>query len=295
MSDTVIAPDPPEQAVAPAPPATRTRRGPGRTSTTLRRMIVGAIVPILILAGWDLVVRMGIFPQALIPSPSTVLSTLGDWATGSKGGMFYSGKLATDIAATLERVAIGYLSAAVVGVLLGLLIGVSRWADELLTPTMRILGPVPPTTWIPVCIVVLGIGSVTNYFLVFIGAVFPIAAASTVAVSGVARDLVRAARMMGRGKLGTTFAVVLPAALPGVVGGLRIGLGLAWMMAVTSEMLAVHSGLGYTIWNCYNYLDYPGVFTAMIVLGICGLATDMALRAITGSALRWHTETGVRG
>ncbi|WP_276113808.1 ABC transporter permease [Gordonia sp. N1V] len=260
----------------------------------MRRVLVGTVVPILILLGWDLIVRAGVFPTALIPSPSMVLATLGDWATGSKGGMFYSGKLLTDTAATLERVGIGFVSAAVVGVLLGLLIGVSRWADELLTPTMRILGPVPPTTWIPVCIVVLGIGSLTNYFLVFLGAVFPVAASATVAVSGVSRDLVRAARMMGRRRLGVTFAIVLPAALPGIVGGLRIGLGLAWMMAVTSEMLAVRSGLGYTIWNCYNYLDYPGVFAAMIVLGICGLATDMILRAISSSALRWHTATGVR-
>ncbi|GAA3710335.1 ABC transporter permease [Gordonia hankookensis] len=278
----------------PGPQPRDLRRRTGNASTMIRRIAVGAVVPILILVGWDVVVRLEIFPKALIPSPSTVLSTLNDWATGSQGGMFYSGQLPGDVAATLERVAIGYLSAAVIGVLLGLLIGVSRWADELLTPTMRILGPVPPTTWIPVCIVVLGIGAVTNYFLVFLGAVFPIAASSTVAVSGVARDLVRAARMMGRGRLGTTFAVVLPAALPGIVGGLRIGLGLAWMMAVTSEMLAVRSGLGYTIWNCYNYLDYPGVFAAMIVLGICGLATDMLLRAITASALRWHTATGVR-
>ena len=91
-----------------------------------------------------------------------------------------------------------------------------------------------------------------------------------------------------------TFAVVLPAAFPGVVGGLQLGLGLSWMMAVTSEMLAVHSGLGYTLWNAYNYMDYAGVFAAMIVIGLCGLATDLIFRTSMVPILRWHAQTGVR-
>jgi NitT/TauT family transport system permease protein len=113
-------------------------------------------------------------------------------------------------------------------------------------------------------------------------------------VSGVGRDLLRAGRMMGQNRLQLIWSVVFPAALPGIVGGLRIGLGLSWMMAVTSEMLAVHSGLGYTLWNAYNYLDYPAVFAAMIITGLCGLVTDIALRAATRPTLRWHTDTGVR-
>jgi ABC-type nitrate/sulfonate/bicarbonate transport system permease component len=113
-------------------------------------------------------------------------------------------------------------------------------------------------------------------------------------VSGVGRDLLRAGRMMGDGRAGLIGHVVLPSAFPGIVGGLRIGLGLSWMMAVTSEMLAVHNGLGYTLWNAYNYLDYPAVFAAMIVTGICGLLTDALLLAATRPATRWHAETGVR-
>jgi NitT/TauT family transport system permease protein len=124
--------------------------------------------------------------------------------------------------------------------------------------------------------------------------VFPIVASTAVAVSAVGRDLLRAGRMIGHSRAGVVWHVVLPAALPGIVGGLRIGLGLSWMMAVTSEMLAVHSGLGYTLWNAYNYLDYPAVFAAMIVTGLCGLATDALLLTVARPATRWHAETGVR-
>lgn len=273
-----------------APPRRRARRGGAG-----RRVLVGSAVPVLTLVGWQLCDNLRIFPKALIPPPLTVLATMGDWlGVGHGPQMFYTGHLLSDGAATLLRVLVGFGLAGVFGVALGTAIGVSRHTEEALTPMLRILGPVPPITWIPVAIVVFGIGELTNYFLTFLGAVFPVVAATAVAVSGVGRDLLRAGRMLGLRRLKLVGTVVLPAALPGITGGLRIGLGLSWMMAVTSEMLAVHSGLGYTLWNAYNYLDYPAVFAAMIVTGVCGLATDTLLRLATRRALRWHVATGVR-
>jgi NitT/TauT family transport system permease protein len=254
------------------------------------------VVPLAALTLWEMLDVASVFPKALVPPPLTVLSTMGTWlgVGGGNGHMFYSGHLIGDVRATLVRVIVGFVLAGVIGVALGTAIGVSRKTEEALTPFFRILGPVPPITWIPVAIVVLGIGQRTNFFLTFLGAVFPVIAATSVAVSGVGRDLLRAGRMIGHGRLGLIRAIVLPAALPGIMGGLRIGLGLSWMMAVTSEMLAVHSGLGYTLWNAYNYLDYPAVFAAMIITGLCGLITDSLLRLATKRALRWHTDTGVR-
>lgn len=259
------------------------------------RIVLGLIVPVLVLAGWQLVVTANLFPSALIPGPLTVLRTAEIWlGTRRTPVMFYGGHMFSDIGATLVRVLVGFALASVIGCALGTGIGVSRLVDGLLSPLFKILGPIPPITWIPVAIVLFGIGQDANFALTFVGAVFPVIAATAVAVSGVSRDLLRAGRMMGDGRAGLIWHVVLPSAFPGIVGGLRIGLGLSWMMAVTSEMLAVHSGLGYTLWNAYNYLDYPAVFAAMIVTGICGLATDALLLAATRPATRWHAETGVR-
>ncbi len=274
-----------------APPASkRAWRHP------VRRALVGSVIPLGLLGLWQMLDVVGVFPKALVPPPSTVWSTLGSWLDGSgrAGNMFYAGHLSSDVSATLGRVLVGFALAGAIGVALGTAIGVSRWTEEALTPLFRILGPVPPITWIPIAIVVLGIGQKTNYFLTFLGAVFPVIASTSVTVAGVGRDLLRAGRMMGRRGIGLIATVVLPASLPGILGGLRIGLGLSWMMAVTSEMLAVHSGLGYTLWNAYNYLDYPAVFAAMIVTGLCGLVTDSAVRFASRRALRWHTDTGVR-
>jgi NitT/TauT family transport system permease protein len=268
-------------------------RGTRRPDSMVRKLVLGVSLPLAVIVVWELVVHLAIIPEALLPAPETVLGAIGGWAFGGSH-LFYSGQLLADLTSTLIRVIGGFLLAAVVGVAVGTLIGRSRLFEELLLPTLRALGPVPPTTWIPIAIVFFGLGEQTNIVLTFIGAVFPVLASTTVAVLGVDRALLRAGRMMGFGTMKLTLRVVLPAALPGVVGGLQIGLGLSWMMAVTSEMLAVHSGLGYTLWNAYNYLDYPGVFAAMIVIGLSGLATDVILRTAVRPVLRWHADTGVR-
>lgn len=283
---------------APSQAALAARRRPtglARARRRTGRILLGVIVPVLVLLGWQLVVSAKLFPSALIPAPLTVGETGEIWlGTRHMPVMFYSGHMFGDIGATLVRVLVGFAFASVTGVVLGTAVGVSRLLDGLLSPLLAILGPIPPITWIPVAIVIFGIGQDANFALTFIGAVFPVIAATAVAVSGVGRDLLRAGRMMGDSRAGLIWHVVLPSAFPGIVGGLRLGLGLSWMMAVTSEMLAVHSGLGYTLWNAYNYLDYPAVFAAMIVTGICGLLTDALLLAATAPATRWHAETGVR-
>lgn len=283
----------PAVAVAPHRPAARQS---SRLLAILQRIGLGAILPVLIVLAWYLIAESNIFPRAFVPTPSAVARTFWSWAPFShSSSMFYSGHLFSDIGATLRRVVVGFAIAAVVGVALGLLIGVSALADGILSPLIRILGPVPPTTWIPLTIVVIGLNEAANDFLTFLGAVFPIVASTATTTSGVNRDLLRASRMMGDGKIRELLSVVLPGALPGIVGGLRLGIGISWMMAVTSEMLAVHGGLGYTLWNAYNYLDYPGVFSAMIMIGICGFLSDTLLRLCTRRMLHWHTSTSVRG
>jgi NitT/TauT family transport system permease protein len=268
-------------------------RGTRLPDGMVRKWVLGISLPIAVVAVWELVVHLRVIPEALLPAPETVLGALGSWAFGGSN-LFYSGQLFTDLTSTLIRVLGGFILAALMGVAVGTLIGRSRLFEELLLPTLRALGPVPPTTWIPIAIVFFGLGEQTNIALTFIGAVFPVLASTIVAVLGVDRALLRAGRMMGFGTMKLTLRVILPAALPGIVGGLQIGLGLSWMMAVTSEMLAVHGGLGYTLWNAYNYLNYPGVFAAMAVIGLCGFGTDVILRSAARPVLRWHADTGVR-
>jgi NitT/TauT family transport system permease protein len=274
---------------------TVTRR---RAATRMRlpgRISLGLIIPVLILGLWEFVTATQILPSAVMPGPVEVWESFLNWAgVTHTPRMFYTGMLFVDAGATLGRVACGFLMATVIGVALGIAIGVWRTADEIFTPTIRVLGPIPPVTWLPVVIVILGVGPASNLALIVIGGAFPVIASTITAVSGVNRELLRAGRMMGRGQLSLIGHVIFPAALPGILGGMRIGLGLSWVMAVTSEMLAVHSGLGYTLWNAYNYFNYSQVFAAMIITGLCGLATDFLLQLSMRRFTRWHVETGVR-
>lgn len=260
-------------------------------------LALGAVIPALAVLTWFLVGYYAILPPSLVPSPVQVLQALLNWSGltgGSQPNMFYSGNLLHDVYATLLRVLGGFFAAMFLGVGFGVLIGMKRAADVMLSPSIKLLGPVPPITIFPVAIVLFGIGEKTNVFLTAYGAFFPILSASVTAVMGVHRDILRAGRMLGHRSLGLIMHVVIPAALPGIVGSLRIGLGLAWMMAVTSEMLAVHSGLGYTLWNAYNYFDYPAVYAAMFVIGFCGLVTDTVISIVTARAVRWHEDTNAR-
>ena len=267
-----------------------------RLKSNWTKVGLGLILPILFVSLWEGLEMTKMVSSALIPTPFAVFKVLEIWAGygPTSGSLFFTGQLAADIFATLERVLVGFGLAVIFGLVLGVAIGMYRIADDLLTPTIRVLGPVPPITWIPVAIVVLGTGELTNFFLTFLGALFPIVAGTAIAVLGVDRNTLRVGRMMGWKGLSLIRYVVFPASLPSVVGSLRVGLSVSWLMAVTSEMVAVHSGLGYTLWNAYNYLDYPAVFAAMFVIGICGLSTDVILRLATKSTLEWHSETGVR-
>lgn len=258
---------------------------------------LGVIIPSMILIVWLL---DGIFhwlPSALIPTPHQILLALQVWsghAAERYRQLFYWNMLVSDISVTLFRLIVGFLLAVFIGVTTGIAIGMSSFADHLLTPTFRVLGPIPPITIFPLAIILLGLGSQTNIFLTFYGAFFPIMAASATAVAGVPRDLLRAGKMLGFNAFHRIIFVVLPSALPAIIGSIRLGLGLAWMMEVTSEMMGVHSGLGYTMWNAYNYFDYSEVYAAMLVIGLCGFVSDYIVRLLTNKSVAWHAQTGVR-
>ncbi|APZ43746.1 ABC transporter permease [Acidihalobacter ferrooxydans] len=260
-------------------------------------VVLGSLVPVTLFLLWYFVGYFNIVPSSLVPTPGQVFEAFVNWfglSAGHAPQMFYSGMLLSDIYSTLFRVVAGFLIATVAGVGFGIAIGMSRSVDTLFSPTFRLLGPIPPITLFPLAIVILGLGETTDVFLTAYGAFFPILAASITAVMGVHRDLLRAGRMMGHRMVGLILFVIIPAALPGISGSLRIGLGLAWMMAVTTEMLAVHSGLGYTLWNAYNYFDYPAVYAAMFMIGLCGLLTDAVVDLLTRRAIKWHSDVNAR-
>jgi NitT/TauT family transport system permease protein len=194
-----------------------------------------------------------------------------------------------DIGDSLRRVAIGFGAAVVVGVPLGLILGWYPALNQVLNPALQILRPISPIAWIPVAIIFFGIGDRAAIFLIFLSAFFPIIVACVSGVSRVPAIYRRAGRNFGLSPTQLLTRVVFPAALPQILIGLRIALGVAWLVVVAAEMIAVDSGLGFLVIDSRNSgKRYDLVVAAMLIIGIIGLALDMIFRRLERiRSVRW--------
>lgn len=271
-------------------PVWAARVGPGRP---WRLMRIGGwervVVPLLLLAGWEAFSRSGRLPAALLPAPSTVLWAWVDWAFATDGNaQNYSGTWLRDVAWSTLRVGAGFGLASLLGIALGVGIGWSRRFALVVEPTLQVLRPIPPVSWIPLAIVWFGIADKPAIFLVFLGTFFPILMATIHGVKTCDRNLLRAGAMAGGSSRRLLRHIVFPAALPGIFAGLRIGIGSAWMLTVTAEMVAVKSGLGYALWDSYYFLRYDLVLAGMASIGLLGFGSDWLLRRLMRRVLRWQ-------
>jgi NitT/TauT family transport system permease protein len=183
--------------------------------------------------------------------------------------------------ASLFRVTWGFLLAVVVGVPIGLLLGWFRPAHQAFNPLIQVLRPISPIAWIPLAILWFGVSDAAPIFLIFLASVFPITVSATAAVQNMQPVYLRAARNFGLQGAELLRRVILPATLPQIVTGVRIALGVAWLVVVAAEMIAVNSGLGYLIIDARNAgKRYDLVVAGMLIIGLIGLALDLLVRRL---------------
>jgi NitT/TauT family transport system permease protein len=194
-----------------------------------------------------------------------------------------------DIIDSLRRVATGFGLAAIIGIPFGLALGWYPALNQIFNPVLQILRPISPIAWIPVAIIFFGVGDKPATFLVFLGAFFPIVVACASGVSNVPSLYRRAGRNFGLSSPQILARVVFPAALPQILIGLRIALGIAWLVVVAGEMIAVDSGLGYLVIDSRNSgKRYDLVVAAMLIIGVIGLALDVIFRQVEKiRSVRW--------
>ena len=194
-----------------------------------------------------------------------------------------------DIVDSLRRVAIGFGAAAVIGIPAGLALGWYPAANQVVNPLLQILRPISPIAWIPVAIILLGVGDHAATSLIFLGALFPIVVACVDGVSNVPSVFRLAGRNFGLSPVRLLTRVVFPAALPKIIVGLRIALGIAWLVVVAAEMIAVDSGLGYLVIDSRNAgKRYDLVVAAMLIIGLIGLILDTGFRLLERiKSVRW--------
>jgi NitT/TauT family transport system permease protein len=239
---------------------------------------------------WQIAGSGGSLFGGVLPTPDRVWKAWTVWAFGPAGlGLNpYSGTWLANLIFSAERVAKGFVGAILVAVPVGIAIGWNRVASGALDPTVQLLRPIPITAWLPFSIAVFGIQDVGAIFLISLGAFYPIVVNTAQGARDVERNLIRASLMMGAGRWTVLRRVVLPASLPSIFTGLRIGLGVGWTAVIVAEMVAVKSGLGYVLWDAYYVGRMDVVIADMVSIGLLGLFSDRIILMIEHRVLTWR-------
>ena len=237
-----------------------------------------AFIAILLLL-WSLTVRRA--PGHLLPGPWGVVGGILD--------LIRHGLLIKYVVASLFRVTWGFILAVVLAIPLGLAVGWYRRAELALNPILQILRPISPLAWIPIAILWFGVGDLAAVFLIFIGCFFPLMLTAINAVHSVPAVYINAGRNFGLSSAALVRRVLYPAVVPHLIVGLRIILGIAWLVVVAAEMIAVNSGLGFLIVDARNAGNrYDLVVAGMLIIGLIGLLLDLGMQSLENvKSFRW--------
>jgi NitT/TauT family transport system permease protein len=260
-----------------------------KTTVHFKQLMLGLVIPTVVVVLWQVT---GSMPgmAGILPTPLLVLEGWHSWIFAKPGmGLNpYLGTWLANVEYSSMRVAQGFTLAALVGVPLGLLIGWSKFISQMFDPMIQSLRPIPITAWLPFSIAVFGIRDIGSIFLIFLGGFYAIVVNTTQGARDVDRNLVRAALMMGASRTQLLLRVVLPAAMPSIFTGLRIGLGISWTAVIVSEMVAVKSGLGYVLWDAYYVGRMDIVLADMVSIGAMGYISDRIIVFIERKMLVWR-------
>lgn len=273
--------------IAPAQATPRSAPAPGNW-WWLRLLGALSVLPnfitlIVLLLAWQFASKVwipSIDPNmaVLMPAPSTIAVTAA--------GMIVSGELLYHLLASLKREAVAFLFATS-AIPLGIAMGWWRLVYNQVNPIMEILRPIPPFAWIPLSILWFGIGDEQNQFIIFLGIFFPILVNTIVGVKNIDPILIRAARSLGASERKLLARIVFIGALPQIITGVRIGLGVGWMALVAAELVGASSGLGFVINDARSMLRTDTIIVGMLAIGVIGLLIDTAILALGRRLLPW--------
>jgi nitrate/nitrite transport system permease protein len=214
-------------------------------------------------------------PKAGVPPPSQVIIKAWDQLSDP----FYDAGpndkgIGIQIGYSIYRVLTGYLLAALIAIPFGFVIGMSQVAYKAFNPFIQVLRPISPLAWMPLALFIIGDSEASAIFVIFICSIWPMLINTAFGVAGVREDWVNVARTHELGPIKTAFTVILPAAAPTILTGMRISIGIAWLVIVAAEMLVGGTGIGYYVWNEWNNLDLTSVVFSILMIGVVGMLLD---------------------
>jgi nitrate/nitrite transport system permease protein len=243
-------------------------------TTNQKAFLLFLLILVVVLVFWELGARLQLFSQ-LMPSASETLADLWFWISDPFFDYGPNDKgIGWMLLTSLRRVILGFAIGSAIAIPLGILIGLSEVASRAVDPYIQILKPVSPLAWLPLGLGLLKNSESTALFVIAITSIWPTLINTKFGVSHVDTSYLDVAKTLGASRWRTLTKVILPAAAPYIVSGLRISIGIAWLVIVAAEILVGGSGIGYFVWNEWNNLKITSIITAIIVIGLVGLILD---------------------
>lgn len=270
-------------------PATTAAPKPARRNrhlalTGVQTGLISTITVLLALALWLIVTHVGLVKPLFLPKLETVLAAFSSALEGSIDGA----PLLDHIGLSLFRVISAFLLAAVIGIPIGLAMGLSPAILAMLDPFIEFYRPLPPLAYLPLVIIWFGIGEISKILLIFLACFAPVALAARAGVLSASSDQINAARALGASRFQLLRFVVFPAALPDILVGLRIGMGVGWTTLVAAEMVAASTGVGQMVLNASNFLRTDIVMMGIFVIGFLAIIFEIGMRQLEKKLVPWR-------
>ena len=261
----------------------KVRRGLPQGAPGAGMPVLSVVTVLALLALWTGVTQFGFVKPLFLPGPAAILKAFGQAWTGE----FDGNPLTVQVGASLARVIGAFLLASAVGIPAGLAMGVSRPARAVLDPLIEFYRPLPPLAYLPLMVIWFGIGETAKVLLIFLACFAPVALATRAGVLSASADQINAARSMGASRWQVLLHVVLPAAAPDILVGLRIGMGVGWTTLVAAEMVAANAGLGQMVLNASNFLRTDVVIMGILVIGFFAVLFEVGMRWLERVLVPW--------
>jgi len=255
-------------------------RSPTNGARRVPRGALRVMVPLAVIAAWQAASSAGWMSAQTMPAPSLIAASF--WQ------LTVTGQLWPNLLTSLWRVTVGLGFGVAIGTLLGVAAGLSKLGEDLVDPSLQMARTLPHLALIPLMILWFGIGETPKLVIIALGATFPIYLNLFSAIRGADRKLLEAASILHLSRAETVWHVILPAALPGFLVGLRQALGIAWISLVVAEQINASSGIGFLVMNARDFLQTDVIFDGLLVYAILGLATDQLVRSLERHLLAWR-------
>ncbi|GBF77802.1 hypothetical protein PA598K_06373 [Paenibacillus sp. 598K] len=240
----------------------------------------GWLVPLLVLLLWQLVSSADLLSDTLLPSPLQIVQAFA--------ALLVSGELARHLGISMYRALLGFALGGALGLLIGISSGLGKLVEKTLDPTLQMLRTVPLLAVIPLFILWFGIGEFSKVLLISAGTFFPIYLNTFLGIRSVDVKLYQVSRILEYTRLQQITGLILPAALPNILLGVRLSLGVSWLLLVVAEMMGTSAGVGYMIQDARAYSETAVVFVGIILFALVGKLSDSAVRRLERSWLRWR-------